>query len=577
MSYNTLWQKMSLQYIDAIKKASGSDYFPLMYLTEFDDALVDAAHWKNPRWAGCKLTGFKINEYHGTHELIDKINTSSADYLGQMVSIPTGSDGTHPYHQKVWGGDISYGLNPVINKETTAIYIANTVVGGTENPSYATLEGHSYVGISKILVVNKEDNTVKVIDRETEPYESFHRFITSDFPTGAKLNIKVLDESVQSNLEGNYSCRMNKGWLLSTFKYLDYLNDNGINLYGSGLNHDTWDNPLELFDNSDMGDTGNDFDGFAPDSSTIINNQVVLDTNRLSFRFGYKADDTSVGQDLTGNTSNTWNVGVSGVTLIANRDFSPNYTGATIETNKFTKQYYTGSNTFPSINTEGDGAFFSASRFILNDTMDFLVKNFETTELHLTLNKGTKDFAPGFNDERSMGTFEVDRGYGDVSFLGKNNHLNGFSGLSADGTTMVHGDFVGHNTPFHHIIQLKGGTTYTPTGEGFYQTEDHCLLLENNQDSQCIKVDHTRRTFWNGDEDPLLQYSGSSVFELSFLDKDHTLIVNVNKDEELFDGIGTKGVALIPEYLHETIKGNLEYYLKQGGILEKSPVFHPKK
>ena len=527
-----------------------------LYTAEFDDALVDQAHWKNPRFAGCKLTGKKINEYHGTDPFIDKINTSSNDYLAKV--IPSGSNGS------VWGGDISYGLNPVINKETTAIYIANTIVGGTEvTSSYASLIGHSYVGVNKILVVNMQDDTVKVIDRETEPYESFHRFITSDFPTGAKLNIKVLDPAIQSNLAGNYSVRMNKGWLISTFKYLDY-NNNNTPLSSPPM--ESHPNPLELFDNSDMGDTGPVVGAPTypyPDGNALINTKVILDTNRLSFRFGYKADDS-------GNTFGTYvnNVGKPASIQVAKRDFSPNYTGALIESNKFTRQYYSGSNTFPSLNTGGDGAFFSASRFILNDTMDFLVKNFETTELHLTLNKATKDFAPGFNDERSMGTFEVDRGYGDVSILGRSDETDGFVGISLDGTTLAEGDFVGHNTPVHHIMQLKGGTIYTPVGNGLTQTKDHCALFDLNTDAVVIKVPHTRRTFYNGNESPMLKYSGSAAFELSFLEKDHTLIVNIDKEEELFDGIGTKGIALIPEYLHPTIKANLEGYLKNAGIVE---------
>ena len=410
-----------------------------------------------------------------------------------------------------------------------------------------------------------QDDTVKVIDRETEPYESFHRFITSDFPTGAKLNIKVLDPAIQSNLAGNYSVRMNKGWLISTFKYLDY-NNNNTPLSSPPM--ESHPNPLELFDNSDMGDTGPVLgSGAYPDGNTLINTQVILDTNRLSFRFGYKADD--IGNTFPGG--GTFNVGLGAqFGQVAKRDFSPNYTGALIESNKFTRQYYSGSNTFPSLNTGGDGAFFSASRFILNDTMDFLVKNFETTELHLTLNKATKDFAPGFNDERSMGTFEVDRGYGNAnSYLGRNDETNGYNQVHpTTGISYDHGDLVGHNTPFHHIMQLKGGTIYTPTGGGFPTNKKHVILFDFNNDSSAIKVDHTRRSYWNGDESPSVKYSGSAAFELSFLDKDHTLIVNMDKEEELFDGIGTKGIALIPEYLHPTIKANLEGYLKNAGIVE---------
>ena len=59
-------------------------------------------------------------------------------------------------------------------------------------------------------------------------------------------------------------------------------------------------------------------------------------------------------------------------------------------------------------------------------------------------------------------------------------------------------------------------------------------------------------------------------FELSFLDKDHTLIINIDKPTELFEGIGTKGIALIPEHLHGTIKKNIEYYLKEAGVIDNA-------
>jgi len=548
------------------------------FTAEFDDALVYQAHWKNPRWAGCKLIGRKINEYNGIDPFIDKINTSSNDYLAKF--IPSSSTET------VWGGDITYGLNPVINKETTAIYIANTVVGGTENTaSYASLEGHSYIGINKILVVNKEDRTVKVIDRETEGYDSFHRFITQDFPTGTKLNIKVLDESIQSNLEaGSYSVRMNKGWLLSTFKYLKYNNDNTtLGLTGAPsanelVGYTQYGSPLELFDQSDMGDTGNN----------VIDGLISIDTPRLCFRFGYKSNDTTQYQGFPdgqygGGGLGPADVGAGGPASfgIAARDFSPNYSKATIESNKFTKQYYTGSNVFPEINTGGAGAFFSASRFILNETLSFLNNNFETTELHLTINKGTLDFAPGFNDERSMGTFEVDKSFGQLAAISINDETDGFIGTSqaTQATTFLNsGEFVGHHTPYHHILQLKGTPPFSPLGDGVTKIEPHVVLVENGGDSQAGRMLHQRQTYWNGDENPrVLQYSGSAAFELSFLDKDHTLIVNVDKPTELFEGIGTKGIALIPEHLHGDIKNNLEYYLKQGGILTKSTTFQATK
>ena len=78
------------------------------FSVEFDDALLDLEGWKNPRYEGTKLTGAKINKYTE--------------------------------------GDITYGLNPVVGRETTAIYIANTIVGGSEDKQFAKIENHSYVG-----------------------------------------------------------------------------------------------------------------------------------------------------------------------------------------------------------------------------------------------------------------------------------------------------------------------------------------------------------------------------------------------------------------------------------------------
>ena len=65
-------------------------------------------------------------------------------------------------------------------------------------------------------------------------------------------------------------------------------------------------------------------------------------------------------------------------------------------------------------------------------------------------------------------------------------------------------------------------------------------------------------------------YTGSFRYEMSFLDKDHTLIVNLDKDDELFDGIGEKGLVLIPENSFPKISNNLEFYLHKAGIIENT-------
>jgi len=60
-------------------------------------------------------------------------------------------------------------------------------------------------------------------------------------------------------------------------------------------------------------------------------------------------------------------------------------------------------------------------------------------------------------------------------------------------------------------------------------------------------------------------YYPYSSHELSVLRKSPTLIIDLDKDNELPNGIGAKGFVLIPENTHPDIKANLDFYLKKAG------------
>jgi hypothetical protein len=65
-------------------------------------------------------------------------------------------------------------------------------------------------------------------------------------------------------------------------------------------------------------------------------------------------------------------------------------------------------------------------------------------------------------------------------------------------------------------------------------------------------------------------YSGSFEYEMSFLDKDHTLILNLNKNTELENGIGSQGVVIIPQTTIAKVANNVEFYLAQAGIIQST-------
>ena len=455
--------------IHEVEAYTGPLYFTKDYNVEFDDALLDLEGWKNPRYEGSKLTGQKINEWNA--------------------------------------GDITYGKNPVVENKTTALYIGNTLIGGEdEDESYAYIKRHSYVGINRILIINPTTDDVKLLDSTQEEFEPFHRFVTNDLPTGGTFNIRLLDFSIPNALDAipQYYVKMNKGWLLKSFK-------SGP---PTGLSTNI-SNPLFLA-NTDHGNYS------GPETLKF---QYLLDT----------ASGTPYNQE-------------------------PTYLSSRIYTNKYVSEYYTGSliingGTFSgtTLNAISSSDFIMQSELYLND-------NLSTTELHLTLFDGTKDFAPGFNDERSISTFEVDR-----NLLSLN--LGELTKISNDDNCGVEG-----LSPTGYIV-LKGqtGSNQWPTTPTITDTNiDNYYLGWNG--SSCVTFTDTRdkHIYVSGPSSPTGSYSGSFTYELSFLDKAHTLITNIPKEKYLPNGIGEKGYVIIPEQTDRRVKDNIDYYLEKAGLIEKT-------
>ena len=565
-------------------------------IAEFDDALLDQAAWKNSRYEGSKLIAKEIN----------KFSVSSSE----------------------WRGDESYQNLPVINKLSTALYIADTVIGGEESDQFVTLKGHSYVSISQILLINLQDNTVQILNKQTEPYEQFHRFITNDFPTGNSAIAKIIEnqnESISNNLKGLHKVKMNKGNLLKTFTFqyageasgsitekttagdLDVFTENNTMYLYSGEGATFKDNIFETGSKP-----SSEPDGFA------MNNQL---------RFRYANAELYESQTNGFTQENN---------IFSMKRMGPKFNSSSIHENKFTRQYYSGSygilGGFHSGSTDdiihsgsvnqissgsGLGGFINysslikqsalgkASQFIALDTLGFLAKNNadtsllerDKTEVHITFFQGTKDFAPGKNDERSISTFEIDQNravldveQGDVcngglpvthEFLlkGPNDgrflpetiseddtiisaHLQNMSG-SQDlaGCTPVSTDTVGEDSTLqsgvtidkiNNIEYFVQGGALGPIGfNGSFSTSSINYGVTNISVDK-FSVDNT--------------YSGSFHYEISFLDKSHTLILDLDKETELENGIGNRGLLILPQNLHPQVAFNIDFFLTAAGI-----------
>ena len=168
---------------------------------EFDDAILETRFWKS-RAEGSQLQATSINKF-----------TS---------------------------GDISFGKNPVIENKIAALYIGTTIIGGesgnsAEDPSRVALNGHSYITLDKILLINLDTDEVQIIERQslvdistgtTGDEKAFKRFVTRDFNEGSEINIRLLDKTVANSLKPSHFVKFNRGSLMKIYEYT--ANDDGV-------------------------------------------------------------------------------------------------------------------------------------------------------------------------------------------------------------------------------------------------------------------------------------------------------------------------------------------------------------
>ena len=157
------------------------------YNVEFDDALLDLAGWKNPRYNGSKLTGVRINQFNQ--------------------------------------GDISYGLNPVIENKTACIFLGKDIDEGVADDKLSPLTeilNHSYITIDKILFINLDTDDVEIISRENMNNTAFNRIVAENFPEGSSLILKSL-ENQANKLKPRHFIKFNQGQLMKVYSYEPHL------------------------------------------------------------------------------------------------------------------------------------------------------------------------------------------------------------------------------------------------------------------------------------------------------------------------------------------------------------------
>ena len=576
-----------------------------LFEAEFNDTVLDQPYWKNPRYDGCKVVSKEINKFTPLltasnaetginfativrigagvgdmriggsgqtrftvggffsfipigigHSGIVSADGTSNGFIIENYSNPANSIGSNtslylnqPGVFKVgnfipnitWPGDTinPAGLNPNIKNQTTALYISNTVIGGTEDPQFATIKNHSYVNINQILLIDPITDETQIIDKQAEDFVPFHSFITNDLPTQGSFTIKLIDESIANNLKGpnQYKVKMNKGYLLKSFDFdMDF-----------GSEQLTENNSMYLYRG---GKTQRDYvvEGIE------ITPSVASITNDNRVRFKYGVIETIVGESPFSS------YGPGQGHIFARDRMGPSFGSASIIANKFTNKY-------------------------------------------LTLFDGTKDFGNGSNDEKSISTFEIDSNQSPITrgdqcnaFLPKDHELflKGFNDARFTPQTSTFTDDIinaqltssvvaggcvsvgSHDPAVGPVITLQRGINVDKINDCDVFVQGGFLGQVGYRNIQTSSIYDPTGIGLKGESISGSMigdnyYSGSFSYQLSWLDKDHTLITNIDKNAELMNGIGSKGILIIPEKTHPKIKNNIQFYLQQAGIIDSSP------
>ena len=558
-------------------------YSEAEFNAEFDDALVDQLAWKNSRYDGAKLIAKEINKY-----------------------TPSSS---------AWQGDSSWGTLPVLSSQTTALYISNIVTGYKENSQFVDIKNHSYVGINKILIINHVTETVQIIDSAVEPFDEFHRFITNDLPTGQKCTIKMIDESIGSILQSFHRVKMNKGYLLKTldFKF------GGEQSGSSGI--------LDQNNSMYLYQSGSFVDNMFLTGSEVYPSPVFSSSINNALRFKYAVNEMfpSNTGSVGGHKFGLDRIGPSfaSASIIENRFTQEFYSGSY----GHIKHQPAGSTYSDILLSTGLG---SASKFMAVDALKFLDENItnpsltnqEKTEIHVTFFEGSKDFSKGVSssvstfDERSIGTFELDQNRAQLNIIAGDG-CNGGLPINYELQFKAENDsrFAHRLHTFKDDVQQAHlqSTASDSTASGSYlPTRVGCTPVgqaigTGNKIQQGVTLDRYEKMdivvqggalgqigFHGANSSSIISfgnhttnyaygistinkmttdnfYSGSFDYQYSFLDKDHTLIMDIDKGYELENGIGTKGLVIIPEHSHPQVSFNLEFWLQKAGIIGTNP------
>lgn len=187
------------------------------------------------------------------------------------------------------------------------------------------------------------------------------------------------------------------------------------------------------------------------------------------------------------------------------------------------------------------------------------------------------EYALPNNRQESIGTMEIGNPHTAIGFPDStSSYSTGYNRESAKPSTFFQNEesssvtsaiLASHNYDgFIPITELKGVRHFETTITSSI-SEEKTFTYEIHDSDDAFKSTTTTRTV------NAAYFYPFSSYQLSVLRDEPTLIVNLNKESELSDGLGENGFVVIPQNCHPKVKNNVEYYLEKAGLINKTTKF----
>ena len=190
----------------------------------------------------------------------------------------------------------------------------------------------------------------------------------------------------------------------------------------------------------------------------------------------------------------------------------------------------------------------------------------------VTFMKG--EYALPNNKQESIATMEITFPHTKLGNDSTSSFSTGFNRVNAESVAFlqdIESSSVGTNTVTSH--NYNGFIPVTElSGQRFFQSLITSSVSQSNTYTYEINDVEEGNTIINKNFVASYFYPFSS-YQLSVLRDEPTLIINMDKESEVPDGLGDKGFVAIPQNCHPKVKNNVEYYLEKAGLIEKTTRF----